>query len=92
VPSCLRRGSLVTLSVSRAAAVEFFVGRTRIHGLSVRPLQSRVLVGLRRNFTPGRYLVRARVRFERGAGTKPLSLTRVVRICGAARRAPRFTG
>jgi len=39
---------------------------------------------------PGTYRVTARITFERGAATAPVTLTRRVRVC--ASRAPRFTG
>jgi hypothetical protein len=59
--------------------------------LDVRALQNRVVIRLRRNFEPGRYRATAVVRFQRGASTPTLRLTRVVRIC-ARREVPRFTG
>ena len=40
LPACIRRGSVVSLRVSRAASASVFVGDRRIHGLSIRPLQS----------------------------------------------------
>jgi len=94
LPSCLRRGSVVSLRVSRAASASFFVGNRRIRGLSVRPLQSRVVVRILRDLIPGRYRVTARVRFQRGAGTAPVRLVGNVRVCGALRRPrqPVFTG
>jgi hypothetical protein len=94
LPSCIRRGSVVSLRVSRAAAVGVFVAGKPVRGLSIRPLQSRVVIRLLRNFRPGRYAVTARVRFQRGSGTAPLRLVRQVRVCGPLRRVrqPVFTG
>jgi Prealbumin-like fold domain len=87
---CVRRGSRVAIRGARIARVVVFVGGDRVRGLSVRPLQRRAIVRLRRSFAPGRYRVTAVVRFERGAGTPTLRLTRRVRVC--ASQGPRFTG
>jgi archaellum component FlaG (FlaF/FlaG flagellin family) len=87
---CLRRGSRVAIRGTKIATVQVFVGGDRILGLTVRPLQRRAIVRLRRSFTPGRYRATAVVRFERGAGTPTLRLRREVRVC--ASRAARFTG
>jgi hypothetical protein len=85
LPSCLRRGSVVVLRASRVASVQLFVGNEPIPGVSVRPLQRRVVIRVRRDFAPGRYRVTARVRYQRGAGTAPVRLTRTVRVCGQQR-------
>lgn len=82
LPSCLRRGSRVTLGVSRVASVHVFVGGEPVRGLSVRPLQNRVVIRVRKDFAPGRYRVTARIRYQRGAGTAPVRITRTVRVCG----------
>ncbi len=66
------------------------VGGERVRGLSVRPLQDRAVIRLRRSFPPGRYRATAVVRFQRGAATPTLTLVRRVRVC--ASQAPRFTG
>ena len=63
-----------------------FVGGEPVRGLSVRPLQDRVVIRVRRDLIPGRYRVTARVRYQRGAGTAPVRLTRRIRVCG--RRPP----
>ena len=86
--SCLRRGSIVTIRGERIDRVAVFAGGERVRGLGVRPLRHQVRIVLRRNFPPGRYRVRAAIRFERGAATAPLVLTRRVTICAR----PRFTG
>jgi hypothetical protein len=65
----------------------FVNGRLR-RNLNLRTLQRRVTP--RVTLAPGRYRVTARIAFIRGAGTPPLTLSRVVRICAAAQ--PRFTG
>ena len=72
LPSCLRRGSVVILRALRVASVRLFVGNEPIHGVSVRPLQRRVVIRVRQDFAPGRYRVTARVRYQRGAGTAPV--------------------
>lgn len=85
---CLRRGSVVVLGVQRAASVALTIAGRPVQGLDVRPLQSRVVIRVRRGVPPGRHRVDAVIRFQRGAATEPLRLSRVVRGCAAARRAP----
>jgi hypothetical protein len=63
----------------RVAAVRIFVNGRRIRSLTLRTLQRRTLP--RVTLEPGRYRVTARVRFQRGSGTPPVRLTRIVRIC-----------
>lgn len=82
LPSCLRRGSRVTLRLSRVASVRLFVGGEHIRGVSVRPLASRVVIRVNKDFAPGRYRLTARVRYQPGAGTAPVRLTRTIRVCG----------
>jgi hypothetical protein len=89
---CLRRGSLVRLGVSRASSVALFVSGRRVRGVSVRPLQSRIAIRVRRSFKPGVHRVTAVVRFQRGAGTPSLRLSSQVRVCAARLRSPSFTG
>ena len=89
-PACLRRGSRVTIAGAKIARVVVRVGGEVVRGLSVRPLDDRATIRLRRNFAPGSYRVKARVTFQRGAGTEPVTLTRRVRVCDP--RPPRFTG
>ena len=81
-PSCVRRGSRVIIRGERIASVGLFFAGEAIRGVSVRPLQDRAVIRVRRNFAPGRYRVTVRVRFQRGAGTAPVRLTRTVRVCG----------
>lgn len=90
IPRCVRRGTRITLRLARVARVRVSSGGERVRGLAIRPLQSRVVIVVRRAFPPGRYLVRARVVFQRGSGTAPLTLRRRIRACASA--APRFTG
>jgi hypothetical protein len=68
--------------------VRVFVNGQARRNLNLRTLQRRVTP--RVTLAPGRYRVTARIAFTRGAGTPPLTLSRVVRICAAAQ--PRFTG
>jgi hypothetical protein len=68
--------------------VRVFVNGSLRRNLTVRSLQRRVTP--RVTFPPGRYRVTVRVTFQRGAGTPPVTLSRVIRICGAA--APPVTG
>jgi archaellum component FlaG (FlaF/FlaG flagellin family) len=82
LPSCLRRGSRVIYLVSRVASLRLFVGGEQVGGVSVRPLGNRVVIRVRKDFAPGRYRVTARIRYQRGAGTPPVRITRTVRICG----------
>ena len=86
IRGCLRRGSRVTLHVERVATVRLFVGGEPLRGVSVRPLQDRVVFVVRKDFAPGRYRVTVRVRYQEGAGTAPVRVSRTVRVCG--RRAP----
>ena len=86
--SCLRRGSIVTIRGEHIRRVAVFAAGERVRGLGVRPLRHQVRIVLRRNYPPGRYRVRVAIRFERGAATAPLVLTRRVTVCAR----PRFTG
>ena len=86
--SCLRRGSIVTIRGERIDHVTVSVAGERVSGLVVRPLRHQARILLRRNFPPGHYRVRVAIRFERGAATAPLVLTRRVTVCAR----PRFTG
>lgn len=63
----------------------FVNGRLR-RNLTVRGLQRRVTP--RVTLPPGRYRVTARVTFQRGAGTPPVTFCGVVRICAAAQPRP----
>jgi hypothetical protein len=94
MPRCLRRGSRVTIRGARMAAVRVTLGGRRVGGLRIRALQRRAVIRLRRDFRPGRHRLTARVRFQRGAATPTLRLTRTVRICAPLRSQtqPRFTG
>jgi hypothetical protein len=68
--------------------IRVFVNGSLRRNLTVRSLQRRVTP--RVTFSPGRYRVTVRVTFQRGAGTPPLTLSRVIRICGPG--APPVTG
>jgi hypothetical protein len=87
---CLRtRIPRVHLSGTRISRIRIYVNGRLRRGLNLRTLQRRHRP--RVTLAPGRYRVTARVRFQRGSGTPPVTLTRTVRICGRA-TAPRFTG
>jgi hypothetical protein len=75
---------------TRIARVRVFVNGQLRRNLTVRTLQRRVPP--RVTLPPGRYRVVARVTFENGSGTPPVTLVGTVRICGARRVAPQFTG
>jgi hypothetical protein len=78
----------VTFRGTRIRRIRIFVNGRLRRNLTVRSLQRRITP--RVTLGPGRYRVTARVTFEPGAGTPPVTLSRVIRICAAAR--PRFTG
>jgi hypothetical protein len=87
---CIRdRVPHVDFSGSRIRSIRVFVNGSLRRNLTVRTLQRRVTP--RVTFPPGRYRVTVRVVFQRGAGTPPVTLSRVIRICGAA-AAPPVTG
>ena len=79
----------VNFAGTRIATVRVYVNGRLRRNLTVQTLQRRVTP--RVTLAPGRYRVSARVTFERGAGTPPVSFAGAVRICGA-RSLPRFTG
>jgi hypothetical protein len=72
----------VDFSGSRIRSIRVFVNGSLRRNLTVRTLQRRVTP--RVTFPPGRYRVTVRVQFQRGAGTPPVTFSRVIRICGAA--------
>ena len=65
-----------------------FVNGRRVRSLTVRTLQRRLTP--RVTIPPGRYRVTALVTFQPGAGTPPVRLSRIVRVCAAA--VPPVTG
>jgi len=82
----------VNLAGTRIASVRVFVNGRLNRGLTLKSIQARVTP--RVTLRPGRrYRVTARVTFQRGTGSPPVTLTTVVRVC-AARHAgrPTFTG
>jgi hypothetical protein len=85
---CLRRGSVVVLGVQRAASVRLTIAGRPLRGVDVRPLQSRVIIRVQRQVLPGRHRIDALIRFQHGAATQPLRLSRVIRGCPAARPSP----
>jgi hypothetical protein len=73
------RLSGVSIRGTRIAAVRIFVNGHLERRLTPRILQRRARARLR--LTPGRYRMTARVRFQNGSGTPPVTLRRVIRIC-----------
>jgi hypothetical protein len=91
VPSlrrCLRRGSVVVVRVQRAASVRLSLGGRPLRGVQVRPLADRIVIRITRAVPPGRHRIDAVVRFQRGADTATVRLSRAIRGCAAARRSP----
>jgi hypothetical protein len=78
----------VNLSGTHIRRIRVFVNGQLRRDLNLRTLQRRVTP--RVTLAPGRYRVTTRVSFMRGAGSPPLTLSRVVRVCAAAQ--PRYTG
>jgi uncharacterized repeat protein (TIGR01451 family) len=72
----------VNFSGTHIRRVQVFVNGQLRRNLNLRALQRRVTP--RVTLPPGRYRVTARVTFTRGAGSPPLTLSRVIRICAAA--------
>ncbi|MGH3079793.1 MAG: hypothetical protein ACRDNH_01475 [Gaiellaceae bacterium] len=75
---------------ARIASIRIFVNGQLRRSLTVAPLRRRVTRRVR--LAEGRYRVSARVRFERGSGSPPVTLSQVVRVCAARRAQPPFTG
>jgi hypothetical protein len=78
----------VNFEGTRIARVQVFVNGQPRRRLTVESLQRRVTP--RVQLAPGRYRVSVRVTFQRGTGSPPVTLRRIVRVCGASR--PPFTG
>jgi hypothetical protein len=96
INSCLRtRVPHVSFEGTRIASVRVFVNGHLHRNLSVQTLQRSVTPHV--TLPPGRYRVTARVTFEPGSGTPPVTFAGTVRICGTqhlpAGRVPvTFTG
>jgi hypothetical protein len=86
---CLRtRVPRVNFRGTRIARIQVFVNGQLRRRLTVQSLQRRLTP--RVQLAPGRYRVSVRVTFQRGTGSPPVTLTRMIRVCGASR--PPFTG
>jgi hypothetical protein len=86
---CIRgRVPRLDFSGTRIRRVRVFVNGRLFRALTVRTLQRRLTP--RVTIPPGRYRVTVLVTFQPGAGTPPVRLSRIVRICAAGQ--PRFTG
>ena len=88
---CISRASQLQLTGERISRARVSVNGRVLGTRTLRLLQRRSFP-LTRLFSPGRHVLSIRVTFERGSDTAPVTLTRVVTICGPARRAPRVTG
>lgn len=88
---CLTRAGQLQLTGERMSRFEVRVDGRRIGTQTLRILQ-RSATPLTRVFRPGRHVLTVRVTFEPGSATAPVTLTRVVTVCGTAARAPRVTG
>jgi hypothetical protein len=90
----VRRGTRVVFRGTRIASITVTARGKRVGGLRVTPLARRAVLRVVGNLIPGVYRATATIRFQRGAGTPTVRLTRRVRVCAAAAQArpPRFTG
>jgi hypothetical protein len=82
------RAPRLSFSGARIRRVRVYVNGELRRDLSMSTLERRATP--RVTLPPGRYRVTARLAFQRGAGTPPVTLSRVIRTCAAA--PPRFTG
>ena len=78
----------VNFSGTQVRRIRVFVNGRLRRNLTVRTLQRRVTP--RVTLGPGRYRVTVRVVFHPGAGSPPVNLSGVIRVCAAGQ--PRFTG
>lgn len=92
IRGCIRgRVPRINLRGTRISRVRVYVNGDLRRRLTVESLQRRVTP--RVTLAPGRYRIAARVNFQNGSGTSPVTLRGTVEICGAqARRAPAVTG
>jgi hypothetical protein len=89
---CITHASQVQLIGQRMGRIQVSVDGRRISTRTLRLLQRRT-TPLTRIFAPGRHRLTIRVTFERGSATPPVTLSRVITVCGpTARAAPRVTG
>jgi hypothetical protein len=79
----------VDFTGTRIAEIRLLVNGRLRRDLNIRTL--RAVERPRITLAPGRHRITARVTFQRGSGTPPVTLTRIVRIC-APPGLPRFTG
>jgi hypothetical protein len=75
---------------TRIARIRVSVNGRLRRDITVRALQRRVTP--RVTLAPGRHRVTVRVVFHRGAGTPPVTLSRMVEVCAGQAVGPRFTG
>jgi hypothetical protein len=92
IRGCLRRGSRVVINGTRIANITVTVRGRRVGGLRVTTFQRRAVIRVVGNLTPGRHRAIATIRFQRGAGTPAVRITRTVRVCGVQTPRPPFTG
>lgn len=80
----------VDFTGTRVARIQVYVNGHLRRRLTVDSLQRRVTPRVK--LPPGRYRLRVRVTFQRGSGSPPENLTRMIRICGLRATRPKFTG
>lgn len=91
IRGCIRsRVPRVALEGTRISRVRVLVNGRLVRGLTVRTLRARLRP--RVMLAPGRYRIAVRVRFQRGAGTPPLTLRGSFRVCARRSQAPLVTG
>lgn len=75
---------------TRIARIRVYVNGQLRRRITMRALQRRVTP--RVTLAPGRHRVRVRVVFQRGSGTPPVTLLRIIEVCARPAAGPRFTG
>lgn len=80
----------VVFEGTRIGRIRVYVNGRLERAVTVTTLQRRVRP--RVTLRPGRYRIAVRVRFQRGAGTPPLTLRGTFRVCARRSQAPRVTG
>jgi len=81
---------VIKLVPGGAGRIKVFVNGNLRRRITMGALQRKITP--RARLAPGRYRLRVRVTFQRGTGSPPVNLTRVIRICRTVAARPRFTG
>jgi len=87
---CVRNLGRITVRGTNIGRVAIYVDGRLVRVVHGSPLQRRLTISGLGRAAPGPHRVTARVRFRLGSATRPLTLSRRVRICAAL--LPRFTG